>query len=413
MLVALIVAVIAAGLLALVSRTPASLRADAQEGSTDPSLGATFTDAEIARHGAYRGPGYLALLLTLVVEVVALLLIARAPLAGVVEHLPQAWPLKAALGGALLAVWMWIVLIPLGYVQGFAIRHAWGLSTQSLAGWLSDQGKGLFLSIVFAAIGAVVFYGVVRWQPRAWWLIGWAAFSILQMLLVYLFPVVIAPLFNRFTPVEEALATRVKAIATEAGVEVDQVLVADASRRTTAQNAYVAGLGATKRVVLDDTLLAAGDEEETMFVVAHELAHEAESHVLKGVALSSVGLLVAFSALAWLGAQTGLWSWAGATGISDIRGLPLLMLASILLATLLTPASNAVSRIFEADADRIAFDLTGEADPAVRAFRRLAFSNLADLRPPRALVYLLFSHPPLPERISSATAAVAGSGAAP
>lgn len=401
-LVGLIVALVAAGVVAIVSRAPASLRAGAHEGSTDPSLGATFTDAEIARHGAYRGPGYLAVLLTLIVEVVALLLIARGPFAAAVERLPQAWPLRAALGGALLAVWMWIVLVPLAYVQGFAIRHAWGLSTQSVTGWLSDQGKGLFLSIVFAAIGALVFYGVVRWQPRAWWLIGWAAFSVLQLLLVYLFPVVIAPLFNRFTPVDDALATRVKAIATEAGVEIDQVLVADASRRTTTENAYVAGLGATKRVVLDDTLLAGGDEGETMFVVAHELAHEAEGHVLKGVALSSLGLLVAFGALAWLAARAGPWSWAGAAGVSDIRGLPLLMLAAIVLATLLTPASNSVSRIFEADADRIAFELTGEAGPAVRAFRRLAFSNLADLRPPRALVYLLFSHPPIPERIRAA-----------
>lgn len=401
-LVGLIVALVAAGVVAIVSRAPASLRAGAHEGSTDPSLGATFTDAEIARHGAYRGPGYLAVLLTLIVEVVALLLIARGPFAAAVERLPQAWPLRAALGGALLAVWMWIVLVPLAYVQGFAIRHAWGLSTQSVTGWLSDQGKGLFLSIVFAAIGALVFYGVVRWQPRAWWLIGWAAFSVLQLLLVYLFPVVIAPLFNRFTPVDDALATRVKAIATEAGVEIDQVLVADASRRTTTENAYVAGLGATKRVVLDDTLLAGGDEGETMFVVAHELAHEAEGHVLKGVALSSLGLLVAFGALAWLSARAGPWSWAGAAGVSDIRGLPLLMLAAIVLATLLTPASNSVSRIFEADADRIAFELTGEAGPAVRAFRRLAFSNLADLRPPRALVYLLFSHPPIPERIRAA-----------
>ncbi len=388
----------------MVSRAPASLRAGAQQGSIDPSLGDHFTDAEIIRHAAYRGPAYLALLLTLVVEVAALLLVARGPFAALVDHLPRAWPLQAALGGSLLAAWMWIVLLPLNYVQGFAIRHAWGLSTQSIIGWLSDHGKGLFLSLVFAAIGAVVFYGIVRWQPRSWWLIGWATFSVLQLLLVYLFPIVIAPLFNRFTPVEDDLAARVKALAAEAGVEIDRVLVSDASRRTTAQNAHVAGLGTTKRVVLDDTLLAGNEEDETMFVVAHELAHEAEGHVLKGVVLSAFGLLFGFAALAWLATRTGLWAWAGATGISDVRGLPLLLLAVVVLTALATPASNAVSRSFEADADRMAFELTGDPEPAVRAFRRLAFSNLADLRPPKALVYLLFSHPPLPERIRAAVA---------
>lgn len=400
-IVAVTVALVAAGAVALVSRTPASVRA-ARDGATDPSFGARFTDGEVARHGAYRGPGYLAVLLTLVVSVVALVVIARGPFATVFEHLPRSWPLRAALGGVLVAGWMWIVLVPLAYVEGFAIRHSWGLSTQSFAGWLSDQGKGLLLSAIFAAIAAVAFYGVVRWQPRAWWLIGWATFSLLNLLLVYLFPIAIAPLFNRFTPVEADLAARVKALAAEAGVNIDQVLVADASRRTTTENAYVAGLGATKRVVLDDTLLAGNDEGETMFVVAHELAHEAEGHVLKGVALSSVGLLAGFLALAWLATRTGMWSWAGASGIGDIRGLPLVMLAALLLGTLLIPASNAVSRSFEADADRIALELTDDPAPAVRAFRRLAFSNLADLRPPRALVYLLFSHPPIPERIGAA-----------
>jgi STE24 endopeptidase len=158
-------------------------------------------------------------------------------------------------------------------------------------------------------------------------------------------------------------------------------------------------------VVLYDTLLSSGGDDETLFVVAHELGHQRENHVLKGLALSSLGLLVGFGLLRLLAGWKGLWDWGGADGISDLRALPLLLLFATVLGVLLLPIQNTVSRSFETRADDIAFELTEDPGVAIRSFRRLAFSNLADLRPPDVAVLWLFTHPPIPERIEAAMAA--------
>jgi STE24 endopeptidase len=185
-------------------------------------------------------------------------------------------------------------------------------------------------------------------------------------------------------------------------VTVDDVLVSDASRRTTAENAYVAGIGSSKRLVLYDTLIDAGSEDETLYVVAHELGHRAEGHVVQNVIIASVGLLGGFAALAWLARRDGLWSWGGAEGISDLRAVPLLMLFVTVVTLVLLPAENLISRAHERKADEIALELTGDPSTAVRTFRRLAFSNLADLRPHPLAVAVLFTHPSIPDRIEAA-----------
>jgi STE24 endopeptidase len=223
---------------------------------------------------------------------------------------------------------------------------------------------------------------------------------LLTAVLVFVWPIVVAPIFNKFTPLQDrALASEIRTMAERAGIEVDQVLVADASRRTTSENAYVAGLGSTKRMVLYDNLLRGGDERQAVFVAAHELGHAREDHVLKNVAIASAGLLAGFALLAVLARQEALWSWAGASGIADVRALPVLLLFVALAELAVLPAANAISRSFEAHADRIAIELTDDPDAAVTSFRRLAFSNLADLRPPGPLVWLLYTHPPTADRI--------------
>lgn len=404
---ALVIAVLSAAIalvVGMLSRTPVEVRrAEPPPDATDPSQGARFTEEQVARHGAYRAPTYLALALSLVLEVCVLLVLARTGAYRLVERLPGGWATRAAVFAIFVTAILFVARLPLGYVRGFAMDHAWGLSTQDLSGWLSDAARALGVAAVIAAVSAIAFFGVVRWQPRLWWLWGWVAFTLLTALLAFLWPVVIAPLFNRFTPLEDAdLRRRIVALAADAGVSADQVLVADASKRTTTENAYVAGLGETKRVVLYDTLLARADEDEVAFVVAHELGHEAENHVLKNVVLTSAGLLVGFAALAWLADRPGFWSWGGASGIADVRALPLLLVFATVMGVIALPLQSAVSRRFEARADEIAVRLTDDPATAVRAFRRLAFSNLADLRPPDAAVALAFSHPPIPDRIRAA-----------
>jgi STE24 endopeptidase len=394
----------AAGAVAMASRTPLEVRRDSPpKDAIRASLGATFTPAQIARHGAYRGPAYLALGLGIALQATTLVVLARGPwgrFIAALERVPPAWVVRAALAGAVLVITALVVSLPMSFVRGFAMERAWGLSTQDVPGWASDQVRSALVAAVTAAVASSAFVAVVRGQPRAWWLWGWAAFTLLNTTLVFLWPVVIAPLFNRFTPLpDEALAARIRMVARTAGVDVREVLVADASRRSTAENAYVAGLGATKRMVLYDTLLEAGDDDETMFVVAHELGHESESHVPKNVVLSSLGLLVGFATLAWLGPRAWMWSWAGAAGPGDLRALPVVALFALVMGVVTLPLETAVSRRFEARADEIAISLTREPDVAVRTFRRLAFANLADLDPPKAAVALLYTHPPLPDRI--------------
>ena len=398
-----------AGAVAFVSRAPAELRQrPADPGATDPSLGSSFTAEQVARHAAYRGPGYLSFALGVAVQVVALVVLARGPWAGLVGALESragAWPVRALIAGAIVALILTAAALPLAFVRGYAVEHAWGLSTQQLPGWIADQLKGALVGAVTAAIAATVFVAVVRWQPSTWWLWGWGAFTLLTAVMFFLWPVVIAPLFNRFTPLEAGpLNDRVRALAVAAGVPVDEVLVADASRRTTAENAYVAGLGETKRLVLYDTLLRAGTEDQTAFIVAHELGHQKEDHVLKNLGIASAGLLVAFAFLGWLGGRESFWAWGDAAGPADLRALPLLVLLSIGLTLAASPVEAALSRRFEAEADQVAIRLTEDPDAAVSSFRRLAFSNIADLDPPALAVAAFYSHPPIPDRIDAVLA---------
>lgn len=404
--VALLLSCVAAGIVGFVSRTPASVRIQ-NVSITRTSSG--FTDKQVARHGAFRGPLYLAFAFGVLLEITLLVLLRGRPMGRLVswlETLPGGWPLRAALAAIALGVMAWLVTLPLGYVRGYAIQKAWGLSTQDAPAWFLDQLRGLGVSAVIAAVAAVVFFAVVRWQPDTWWVWGAGAFTFLTAVLVFLYPVAIAPLFNRFTPLTDTvLVEQIEDLADRAGVDVDEVFVADASRRSTAENAYVAGLGATKQVVLYDTLITDKPVDETLFVVAHELGHESERHVLKNVGLSAVGLFLGFGVLAWLVARGPLLSWTGASGITDLRVIPGLVLFATLAGLALAPAQNAVSRSFEATADRIAFELTGDPGPAIRAFHRLARANIADLRPPAPAVWFLYGHPPIEDRIEAARAA--------
>lgn len=406
LLIALTLSLGSAGLAAYVSRAPVESRADRPGAEEhDPSLGASFTDGQVERHAAYRGPSYLAFVLTSLVPLIFLWLLTKGPGASLVtriDSMPGGWPVHALLAGAAVAGLIAILLLPLGFVRTYSVAHAWGLSTQSFGSWLLDQVKSLGLAAIIGAISAVAFFAVARAAPKTWWLWGWAAFTALTALLVFLYPVVIAPLFNRFTSLEEGpLRTRILQLGDEAGVPLDDVSVADASRRTTTENAYVAGLGSTKQMVLFDTLLENGGEDETVFVVAHELGHRSENHVVKSIAWTSLGLLVGFAVLYLLVTRTGFLARAGADSVTDLRALPVLLLYLMVASLLSLPFQNALSRSFERRADEIAIELTRDPEPGVRAFRRLAFSNLADLRPHPAAVWILYIHPPLPERIET------------
>jgi STE24 endopeptidase len=294
------------------------------------------------------------------------------------------------------------VTLPLG-ARAESVRREFGLSTRTWGAWAVDVGKGVLVSAVVAALVVLAVVALARLAPRLWWAWGAAVVAALVVVGSFAYPVVVEPVFNRFTPLPAGQQRDdLLALAAADGVPVEEVLVADASRRTTALNAYVSGFSGTRRIVVYDTLLEQATPDEVALVVAHELGHARERDVLVGTLLGALAAAAAVCALALLLSWAPLLRRAGASGPGDPRVVPL-VLALVAVGTLVTgPASNLVSRRIEARADVSALDLT--RDPAVfaAAQRRLALTNLSDLDP-HPLAYALFAtHPSTTERLALA-----------
>jgi STE24 endopeptidase len=357
------------------------------------ATGSAFSADDVERARRYHRPLYLALLLDVALAAGVLAALAWSAagdrLFSVVGSLP---PVAAAAAYAALVVTSSsVVRTPPAFWRGWWRERSWGFSTQGAGAWFADRGKSLAVSIVLAAAAWAAAVALARAFPGWWALPAGAALALAVLFLTFVAPVVLEPLFNRFRPLEdEALAADLRGLAERAGVPVRDVLVADASRRTTKVNAYVSGLGGTRRVVLFDTLLAATDSGAVQVVVAHELGHRRERHVAKLTLLAMVGAA---------GAVAVLWAVLG-TRVADPQTLPeaLLLLMALELAAL--PAGSWLSRRFERAADRSSLDLTRDPDAFARAHAELARRNLSDLQPPRVAYGLLFSHPTPPERLA-------------
>jgi STE24 endopeptidase len=289
------------------------------------------------------------------------------------------------LGGGVLLVLLGELVDLLFSAKVRTVRVRYGLTTQGWGGWAADRLRALAVSLPLV-VGAL---SAVYTLPWGWTAIGAAGAVVV---LSWLAPVVLEPVFNRFTPMPPgALREALLALAARDGVRVRDVLVADASRRTTALNAYVSGFGSTRRVVVYDTLLATG-EDETELVVAHELGHVKHRDVTRGTVLGAAGTAVAVCALASVNP-----GW-----FTDPRSLFGLAAAATVLSALTGPLGCALSRRVERRADTHALRLTGDPDAFVRMQRRLTVANVADPAPPRVLHLLFGTHPTPVERIAAA-----------
>lgn len=312
------------------------------------------------------------------------------------------WVAEALLGGLVVAFAGQIVTLPFAAWRHVVLRR-YGLSTQDWGGWFADLGRAAGVTAVLGAVALLGFYGVTRLAPRWWW--AWAAGGAagLVVLFSFVFPVLVAPVFNRFTPMPESpLRQQLLALAERDGIPVREVLIADASRRTTAVNAYVAGLGATRRIVVYDTLLEAAPPEEVVQVVAHELGHAKRRDVVLGTTLGALGAAAGVCAVYLLGGWSGLLRRAGVSDIAEPRGVALLLAIMAVAGLLAMPLQNAVSRRIEARADAYALALTEDPETFAAMQRRLAIRNLADVDPPRWAYLLFASHPSTAERIAAA-----------
>lgn len=375
--------------------------------SDEPRVSDYFSQEQIKRSSDYTGTRYLLGFSSLALGLIAAGAIGLGPAAHAIGTWAERttggrWPLTAMLLAAVVTLIPALATLPLAVARGHWHERRFGLSTQSLGGFLSDVAKGAGVQVIVAAIVALAFFFVVRRLPGTWPLAAAAVMVALTVIMVVIYPLVYEPLFNKFTPVDASTRSRIVALADRAGVRVDRVLVADASRRTTRLNAYVSGLGATKRVVLYDTLLANSSEDEVDLIVAHELAHVVHRDVLKGTVLGSVGAVGAVVLVWLLVTRPGVLRFAGAGSAGDPRLIPLLAFV-IAVATIVTlPAVNGFSRSIEASADRFAVRLTGEARTAVDAEVNLAVRNISDLRPNPFIRWMFFTHPPVMERIEIA-----------
>jgi STE24 endopeptidase len=314
------------------------------------------------------------------------------------------WLARAVLGG--LAVVLAVELVTLPFA---AWRHSilvrYDLSTQGWAGWAGDVLKGYVVGAVIGIVALVGFYAVTRYAPRWWWAIGAIGAAGLVVLLSFVLPVLVEPVFNRFTPMPPGpLRTELTALAARDGVPVRDVLVADASRRTRAVNAYVSGLGPTRRIVVYDTLLREAPPEEVTAVVAHELGHARDRDVLVGTVTGALGAAAAVVALYLLGSWAGLLRAAGVDSIAEPRAIALLLALATMAGLASAPGQAFLSRRTEARADAHAMALTGDPAAFEAMQRRLSAVNLADPDPPRWEYLWFASHPTTVQRIAAARA---------
>jgi STE24 endopeptidase len=358
-----------------------------------------FSDSQIERARDYRRPQLALYGGVLVVEIglLALLVVRRpARLRG-----PFRRPLLAgAVAGAALSIGVSVAVLPLKVVSRERAKDV-GLVTQSWSGYARDTAVSWGIGAVIAGVGTAAALGLIRRFPRGWWAPGSVLVVAFGVASIYAGPVVLDPLFNTFKPLPPGQArSDVLELARRAHVDVGQVYAVDASRRTTAANAYVTGLGKTKRVVLYDTLLENFSRDELRLVVAHELGHVRHRDVPYGLLYLAIV------------APFGLFAVARLTGRlappEILRPgpavLPALALSITVMATTLTTISNQLSREVEARADSFALRLTGEPKPFISFERRIAVRNLADPDPPEWQTFLLATHPPVLQRIGMGVA---------
>jgi STE24 endopeptidase len=300
-----------------------------------------------------------------------------------------------------------ILTAPLTYYSGFVLPHRYGQSTQTLGDWLLDQLKGLALSGVLGLVVLLVIYGLLAAAPGTWWLWAAGVMLLFSVLLGTLAPVLIFPLFYKYTPLkDEELAQRLTRLAEQAGARVNGVFAFDMSSKTVAANAALMGLGSTRRIILGDTLLNNFSHDEIETVLAHELGHHVHRDLPLGILVQSALTLAGF----WLADAVMRWgvTWFGYNGLADPATLPLLMVALTVFGLVTMPVSNAWSRWREVLADRYALETTGKPQAFINAMTRLANQNLADAEPPAWVEFILHSHPSINKRVALAQSYQAG-----
>jgi len=319
--------------------------------------------------------------------------------------------LRGASSNYSLAVFLYVLMLmvisralgfPLDF-YGFRIEHRYHLSNQKLRSWLWDEFKGTLVGLVFATIVVELLYVLIR-HVQHWWLAAWALFLGLFVLLAQLAPVVLFPIFYKFEPMEnEELRRRLVQLSERAGTRVRGVYKWKLSEKSKKANAALTGLGATRRIILADTLLDQYSDDEIEAVLAHELGHHVHRHIFKSILVQAgitlAGFYLANEVLRYAVERSNMFET-----MSDFANLPLLILVATILSFLLMPALNAYSRFNERQADRYCFQSVASVTPFISSMNKLAEQNLAEKTPSRWVEWFFHSHPAIAKRVAAAEA---------
>ncbi|MCF6508348.1 M48 family metallopeptidase [Blastococcus sp. MG754426] len=388
-------------------RTPWTVLPEPPGGYTEPDPTAGLEPDRIARAEAFADALRPASLLSLVLGLAVSAVLGLTPLGArlvraVGARVGGRWPVQVLVAVPVLLLLGRLVTLPVSaYAE--SVRRSYGLSTRSWLLWLRDVAVSLAISAALTVVVVLALLWLVRRAPRSWWAWAGAAAAGLVVVGSFLYPVVIEPAFNSFEPLPAGeLRSDLLALAEENGTPVQDVLVSDASRRTTALNAYVSGFGSTRRIVVYDTLLGELPDGEIESIVAHELGHVAADDVLTGTLMGALGAGAATALLGWLLSWTPLLRRAGAAAPGDPRVVPLLLFLVSAGGLLATPVQNLVSRQIEQRADLHALELTRDPEAFVDMQQRLARTNLGDPDPPAAWHWFFGSHPTTAQRLAMA-----------
>ena len=366
--------------------------------------GAYFSHAELTRARDYASGQRLLLVGSLVAEGAVLILLATGRPAvsrRVLDRLGARPVLGGAAAAAGISVVVAVVTLPFG-IWGHERSADVGLSTQSLAGWLSDWGKGTAIAAVLAGIVGSVALGLMRRFGRRWWIPGSVGVVIAAAVMTWLAPVVLAPLFNKFDELGPGpVRDQVLELARKAGVHVGEVDRVDASRRTTGINAYVTGLGPTKRVVLYDTLINDLSPAERGAVVAHELGHVHGNDIPRGLLFVAI---ITPLGLIFITAMSGAIAGRRGARPGTPAFLPAFALAVAATSFVLNIPGNQLSRAVEARADTFSLQVTNNPPGMIDLQKRLTTSNVGDPAPPGIFSFLFGTHPSAIDRIGAAVA---------
>ncbi len=314
------------------------------------------------------------------------------------------YPLQVLIYFLVLMLGYEVLTAPLAYYGGYVLPHRYGLSTMTLPAWLADLFKGLVLSLILESLAVEVIYVLLATQPQTWWL--WTALILLffTVIMANLAPVLILPIFYKFTPLPEGeLTRRLLALAEHAHTRVRGVFSMQMSRKTTAANAALMGLGNTRRIVLGDTMLDRYTPDEIEVVLAHELGHHVHHDLWKLIISQSIltlgGLYLVNLALHWAVDTQHYY-----LGLADPATMPFLLLVTAVFGLVVMPVSNGLSRAVEYQADEYALQTTKKVGAFKSAMTRLANQNLADIEPSPLIEFLFHDHPAISKRLKHADA---------